>query len=119
MSGLSPLAVQMDSFLGAWPVVVFGAPGALVGLAACLFGLLTRRPWWLVAGGVLLLPSSVYLGAATYRLRMILWLLPLLPLLAAFMMRRNRPGVATLLVLPNAAVVMWLCVATGMKLVGR
>ena len=42
--------------MAAWPVVVFGALGAIIGLAVCVGGLLHKRPWLLVVGGLALLP---------------------------------------------------------------
>jgi hypothetical protein len=71
----------------------------------------------MVAGGLVLVPSSVYLGGQPGL--GVLLLLPLLPLVAAFALSRGRRLIAGLLILPNAVVVAWMCVATIMNLVGR
>lgn len=103
--------------MAAWPVVVFGAPFAIIGLLVCVVGLFLKRPWFLVAGGLAFLPSSLFLGGHPgFR---ILLLLPLLPLLAAFTLHRGRQIVASLLLVPNAAAVLWLSVTTLVNLLGR
>ena len=94
----------------AWSVLVFGAPGALLGLGLCAAGLLRKEPWWLVAGGLALAPSSLYLGG--HPGLQVLLLLPLLPLLAALILHRGRQLAAGLLLIPNAGAAAWLILAT-------
>jgi len=103
--------------MAAWPVVVFGAPLAVIGLFLCVTGLLLKRPSLLVVGGFVFLPSSLYLGGHPG-----FWfslLLPLLPMLAAFMLHRGRQVVAGLLLVPNAAAALWLSVTTLVNLLGK
>lgn len=103
--------------MAAWPVVVFGAPSAVVGLVCCISGLFLKRPSLLVVGGLVLLPSSFYLG-----LHPGFWFslfLPLLPMLAALTLNRGHRVVAGLLLVPNAAAVLWLSVTTLVNLLGK
>ena len=98
----------------AWPVLVFGAPLSIAGLAVCVVGLLLKRPWLLVVGGIALVPSSLYLGG--HPGFGILWLLPLLPLLAAMALQRGHVSVACFVLVPNAATVVWLSTTTLLNL---
>jgi hypothetical protein len=95
-------------------MLVFGAPGAVLALLVCVAGLLVRQPWLLLAGALGCVPSSFYLGGhpgAGY-----LWLLPLLPCVAAVALHRQRPLLAALLLVPNAAAAIWLSVFTALNL---
>ena len=43
-----------------WPALLFW-PAIAAGLVASCFGILGRRPSWLVSAAVLVLPASLYL----------------------------------------------------------
>jgi hypothetical protein len=103
--------------MAAWPVLIFGAPGAIIGLLMCVVGLILKQPWLLAVGGLALLPSSLYLGG--HPSMGVLLLLPLLPLLAAFTLHRGHRVVASLILVPNAAAALWLSIVTIQNLVAR
>ena len=93
--------------LNFWPMLVFGAPSAVVGLGLCLTGALLRSRLLLVAGALVVTPSSLYLGA----LFLPLFALPVFPLLAALTIEKW--GRRTVLLLtPNAAATAFLTVVT-------
>ena len=104
----------MGSVLTAWPVIVFGAPLAIIGLLICVVGLMRARTLFLVTGSLALAPSALYLGAHS-ALRLLL-LLPLLPLLAAVALHRDQRLVASLLLIPNLVAVLWIVVMTLLHL---
>ncbi len=99
----------------AWPVFVFGAPGAIIGLALCVLGLVRSQPLFLVLGSLTLAPSALYLGGLP-GLR-VLFLLPILPLVAAFALKHSSRFVAGLLLIPNVAAVFWLSAITLSNLI--
>jgi hypothetical protein len=103
--------------MSAWPFFVFGAPIAIAGLLACVLGLLLKRPWLLLLGGLSFVPSSFYIGG--HPGVGFLLLLPLLPSLAALALHQGRPFWAGLLLVPNALAVLWLSVTTFLNLFGR
>ena len=96
------------SILSAWPVIVFGAPGALLGLAVCVAGALRRSPALLVAGGIVLAPSSFYLGGHFWPL----FGLPVFPWVAALWVRRLGRIRTLLFLVPNVTVVALLLFVT-------
>lgn len=101
----------------AWPILVFGAPSAMLGLLACAVGVIFRQPWLLVVGGITLFPSSYYLGG--HPGMEILLFLPVLPMVAALALQNDRRLLACFLMLPNAAAVLFLTFTTVVNLFGR
>jgi len=79
--------------------IIFGLPLALVSFGSSLFGLIRKRYWFLVAGAVLILPSSYYLSGApsSYRLPL---LLPLFLLGSAYAVYKNKMVFAWVLFAP-------------------
>lgn len=79
--------------------IIFGLPLALVSFGLSLFGLIRKRYWFLVAGAILILPSSYYLSGApgSYRLPL---LLPLFLLGSAYAVYKNKMNIAWILFVP-------------------
>ena len=89
-----------------WPALLFW-PAIVVGLLASCFGILCRRPAWLVSAAVLVLPASLYL-TATPRFQGV-GLLPLVFLvLAAYAVRRQIIWVGGLLVTGTVLFLSWV-----------
>jgi hypothetical protein len=106
---------MMGSMMTAWPVIVFGAPGAIIGLALCVTGLVRSQPLFLLVGSLTLAPSALFLGS--HPGFGVLFLLPLLPLVAAYALSRSNRFAAGLLLMPNAVAVLWLSAITVSNLV--
>jgi hypothetical protein len=102
--------------MDAWPVLVFGAPTALLALLACVLGVIFERPWLLVTGGISFVPSSYALGGQPGL--EVLFLLPLLPIAAAVALYRDLRLLACLLMLPNVVAVVFLTTLTVANLFG-
>ena len=91
-----------------WPALIFWA--AIVGgLAASAVGLVRRRPSLLIAGGLLLLPASLYL-TATPRFQFVGFVPVVCLLVGAYALQRNRTWIAGALV--AGGVLFWSVVAS-------
>lgn len=86
--------------------VVFGLPLALVAFGSSLFGLIRKRYWFLVAGAVLILPSTYYLsgGPGNYKLFL---LLPVFLLGSAYAVYKKKMTPAWLLFIPPLLAVLY------------
>ncbi len=98
-----------------WPALLFGAPGATLALLVALGGLLHQQPGWLAAGGVLFVPSAVYLGG--HPGLEVAWLLPLCPAVAAYLLHRGHQAAAGVMLAPNVLATIRL-VATTLRNLG-
>jgi hypothetical protein len=96
----------MTNYLNWWPVLL-GWPALLVALALSGFGTLRKRPRYLYAAAILILPVSLYL-AATLRFAFVASLAPLVVLLAGLAIKRNQINLAAVMVLSVVLFFGWL-----------
>jgi hypothetical protein len=88
---------------------IFGWPAIIISLAISITGILKKRPWILVAGGVLCAPFTVYLFGFTY-LRFFAFLLPFFQFGAAWAVHARRKILAWILLLPLASTMLILAI---------
>ncbi len=96
----------MTNYLNWWPVLL-GWPALLVALVLSGFGVFRKRPRYLFAAAILILPISLYL-AATPRFAFAALLAPLVLLLAGLAIKRNKINLAIVMVLPVVLFFGWL-----------
>lgn len=96
----------MTDYLNWWPALL-GWPALLVALTLSGFGMFRKRPWYLYAAAILILPVSLYL-AATPRFAFVALLAPLVLLLAGLAIKRNKINLAIVMVLPVVLFFGWL-----------
>jgi hypothetical protein len=80
--------------------IIFGWPAIITSLLVSIAGLLLSKPRLLVAGGVIIIPFSFYLGGGYPALRLLTILLPLFQFGAAWALRRGKKTLAWLLLAP-------------------
>ena len=90
-----------------WPVLVFGAPGAILALVVSGIGVAVSRPSLLVVGALVACPSALYLGAHPGAWPTMI-ILPLAPLLSAIALHNEKRLLAIALLFPNALAVIYL-----------
>jgi len=90
-------------------IIFMGWPAIISVSILCLAGLVRKQPVLLVLGALLVLPFAWYLSM-TPRFQIIGFIVPLLLLGAAYLLSRGRRYTAALLLLPFAAIVLWLAV---------
>lgn len=100
----------------AWPIVVFGFPGAIVSVAVSALGVAYLRAEFLFLGAALAVPSALYL-AGHPGMWLLLFMLPGLPFVAAVAVMFKRRLLAASLLVPNAAAALWLTGVTIWNLV--
>lgn len=105
----------IDGLLSLWPVLVFGAPGAVLALVTCGLGVALSRPSLLILGAVLASPSALYLGAFPGAWPVMV-ILPVTPILSAIALHNRKRPLATALLLPNALVATYLTAITTWNL---
>lgn len=94
---ISDLLVQM----------IFGWPFIITSLLLSVAGVALRRHQLLVAGALFFMPPSLYLSGYP-GIRWLALLLPFSILGAAYLVRRNRSGIAWLLLIPPVLISGWL-----------
>jgi hypothetical protein len=90
-------------------LIFMGWPAIIGTCMLCIVGLVRKQPALLVLGALLVAPFAWYLSM-TPLFRTIGFSLPLFLLGAAYVLSRGRRGMAQLLLLPVACVVVWLAV---------
>jgi hypothetical protein len=89
--------------------IIFGWPVILLSLAVSVAGILKKRSWLLVVGGVLCVPFTLYLSGWP-GIRFLAFLLPVFQLGAAWAVHGNRKAIAWSLLLPLASVIVILAI---------
>jgi hypothetical protein len=89
------------------PQIIFGWPFIIASLLLSVGGVALKRHQFLVAGAIFFMPPSLYISGFP----IIRWLalsLPFCILGAAYLVRRERAGIAWLLLIPPLGVSLWL-----------
>jgi hypothetical protein len=89
------------------PLIFWGS--TILSICFSVAGVLTRRPWLLMAGAVLAIPVAFYLGASP-RFKVWAFFLPVLQAVAAGLVRRSAVLAGALLI-PLVGFTVWLAVA--------
>lgn len=87
--------------------IIFGWPAVGTALILAAGGILTRKGWMVVIGGLVVGPFAWYL-TATAAFRILGWLLPALLFGAALAVESGRPRLAWLLLAPWVGIVGWV-----------
>ena len=95
----------MDS----WPVILLGWPAILSAITLSVAGIVRKKPNWLIASAILLIPVSLYL-AATPRFRWIALVFPVLLIGASIAVRRSYFRLASALIMPVMVFFSWLAI---------
>jgi hypothetical protein len=96
--------------------VFIGWPAILSSLLISTYGIIMRRPYWLIVGAILSIGFAWYLTALPVTIFKLLgYSLPLLHLAAMFFVRRGSRWVAVLLLLPHLTIAIYLGVAVLMQ----
>jgi hypothetical protein len=89
--------------------IIFGWPAIITSLLVSIAGLVLRKPWLLVVGGVIVIPFAWYLsGYPAIRASAIL--LPVFQFISAWALRRERKILAWLLLVPLAITIVFLAI---------
>ena len=97
-----------------WPALLFW-PAIAAGLVAACFGVLDRRPSWLMGAALLVLPASLYL-TATPRFRFVGFLPVPFLLLARNAIRRQSDWLGTGLVVATVLFLSWVASIVGLPI---
>lgn len=89
------------------PQIIFGWPFMIASLALSVAGVAMKRYQFLVAGGIFLMPPSLYLSGYP-GLRWFALLLPFFLFGAAYLVRKGRDRIAWILLLPPVLLIGWL-----------
>lgn len=87
--------------------IVFGWPFIILSLSLAVAGILIKRPALLVAGAIIFVPPAWYLSGYPV-IRWFGMLLPVSILGAAYHVKKDKPRLALLLVLPPLVTSAWL-----------
>jgi hypothetical protein len=90
-----------------WPVILLGWPAILSAIALSIAGIVRKKPNWLIAPAILLIPISLYL-AGTPRFRWIALVVPILLIGASIAVRRSNYRLAWALIIPFIVFFGWL-----------
>ena len=85
-----------------WPALVFGWPAVIGAMALSIAGIVRKKPGFLLTAAIIVMPFALYL-AATPRFRWVSLLLPVSLLVAAAALKKGRPTIAWVLLVPAAA----------------
>lgn len=88
------------------PYIFWGS--TVLSICVSIAGVLTRRPWLLVAGAVLACPLAFYVGASPM-FKIWAFFLPVLQLGAAGVVRRS-VLLATALLIPFVSLAVWVAI---------
>jgi hypothetical protein len=90
-------------------IAVFGWPAIITSLLVSIAGLVLRKPWLLVVGGVMVIPFAWYLsGYPAIRTSAIL--LPVFQFISAWVLGREKKILAWVLLAPLAIVIVFLAI---------
>jgi hypothetical protein len=89
------------------PQIIFGWLFMIAALLLSLAGTAMKDHRYLVAGALFFMPPSLYMSGFP-AIRWLAFSLPFFILGAAYLVQRNRAGIAWLLLLPPIAAVVWL-----------
>jgi hypothetical protein len=94
--------------MGDWFLIaIFGWPGILASLALGVAGILLKKPWLTLSGGIVVIPHVIYLIGSPF-IGLGALVLPLLYGGAALAVCYRRPWIAGALLLPQIALEIWL-----------
>jgi len=93
-----------------WAQILIGWPAILGSLILSLIGIVLLRPWWLIAGAILISGFGwlYLLGYPSLYFKITGFSLPILHLVAALLVRHKQRWVAAILLLPHLAVAIYL-----------
>jgi hypothetical protein len=89
------------------PQIIFGWPFIIASLILSIVGVAAKLPKYLVAGAMFLMPPSLYMSGYP-AIRWLALLLPFCILGAAYLVQRNKVGIAWLLLIPPVGASLWL-----------
>jgi hypothetical protein len=89
------------------PQIIFGWPFIIASLLLSVTGVALKRHLLLVAGALFFMPPSLYLSGYP-GIRWFALLLPFFIFGAAYLVRRDKSGIAWLLLLPPVLISAWL-----------